>query len=109
MPYGYIVFGVNDDTLNVVGTDFYATRKKVGNEELESWLSTRLNPRIDFEIIDDFDYEGNGHVCVFKIPAATNQPVSFQNEKYQNGKILEKVKYKVKKTIGYKSKEILRK
>ena len=25
MPYGYIVFGVNDDTLKVVGTDFYAT------------------------------------------------------------------------------------
>ena len=23
MPYGYIVFGVNDDTLKVVGTDFY--------------------------------------------------------------------------------------
>ena len=82
MPYGYIVFGVNDDTLKVVGTDFYATRKKVGNEELESWLSTRLNPRIDFEIIDDFDYEDKGHVCVFKIPAATNQPVSFLHEEY---------------------------
>ncbi len=52
MPYGYMVFGINDDTLKVVGTDFYATRKKVGNEELESWLSTRLSPRIDFEIID---------------------------------------------------------
>ena len=82
MPYGYMVFGVNDDTLKVVGTDFYATRKKVGNEELESWLSTRLNPRIDFEIIDDFDYEEKGHVCVFKIPAATNQPVSFLREEY---------------------------
>ena len=82
MPYGYMVFGVHDDTLRVVGTDFYATRKKVGNEELESWLSTRLNPRIDFEIIDDFDYEDKGHVCVFKIPAATNQPVSFLHEEY---------------------------
>ena len=50
MPYGYIVFGINNDTMKVVGTTFHATRKKVGNEELESWLSTRLNPRIDFEI-----------------------------------------------------------
>ena len=82
MPYGYIVFGVNDETLNVDGTNFHATRKKVGNEELESWLSTRLNPRIDFEIIDEFDYEDKGHVCVFKIPAATNQPVSFLHEEY---------------------------
>ena len=29
----------------------------VGGEELESWLTHRLNPRIDFEIIDEFDYE----------------------------------------------------
>ena len=52
----------------------------VGSEELESWLATRLNPHIDFEIIDEFDYEDKGHVCVFKIPAATNQPVSFFHE-----------------------------
>ncbi|MCR5776680.1 MAG: putative DNA binding domain-containing protein [Lachnospiraceae bacterium] len=81
MPYAYMVFGVNDNSLKVVGTNFFATRKKVGNEELESWLSTRLNPRIEFEIIDDFNYE-NKHLCVFKIPAASNRPVSFQHEKY---------------------------
>ena len=34
------------------------------------------------DLIDDFDYEDNGHVCVFKIPAATNQPVSFLHEEY---------------------------
>jgi predicted HTH transcriptional regulator len=82
MPYGYIVFGVNNETLKVVGTDLHATRKRIGNEELESWLSTRLNPRIDFEIIDEFDYEDKGHVCVFKIPATTTQPVSFLHEEY---------------------------
>ena len=77
MPFGYIMFGIDDGTHDVIGTDLYATRKKVGNEELESWLSMRLNPRIDFEIIDDFDYEDKGHVCIFKIPATTNRPVSF--------------------------------
>lgn len=82
MPYGYIVFGINNETLKVVGTDLHATRKRVGGEELESWLSTRLNPHVDFEIIDDFDYEDKGHVCVFKIPATTAQPVSFLHEEY---------------------------
>lgn len=82
MPFGYIVFGVDDNTHNVIGTDLYGKQKMVGNEELESWLSTRLNPRIDFEIIDDFDYEDKGHVCIFKIPAATNRPVSFLHENY---------------------------
>ncbi|MCI5981861.1 MAG: putative DNA binding domain-containing protein [Bacteroidales bacterium] len=82
MPFGYIVFGVDDQTHEVLGTDLYAKQKMVGSEELESWLATRLNPRIDFEIIDEFDYEDKGHVCVFKIPAATNQPVSFFHEEY---------------------------
>lgn len=82
MPFGYIVFGVDDNTHNVIGTDLYGKQKMVGNEELESWLSTRLNPRIDFEIIDNFDYEDKGHVCIFKIPAATNRPVSFLHENY---------------------------
>ena len=82
MPYGYIVFGVHNETLQVVGTDLYATRKKVGNEELEAWLAQRLNPRVDFEIIDDFDYEDKGHLCIFKIPATINRPVAFSNEEY---------------------------
>ena len=82
MPFGYIMFGIDNETHDVIGTDLYATRKKVGNEELESWLSMRLNPRIDFEIIDDFDYEDKGHVCIFKIPATTYRPVSFLHEEY---------------------------
>ncbi len=82
MPFGYIVFGVDDESHNIVGTDLYAKQKLVGNEELESWLSTRFNPRIDFEVIDDFDYEDNGHICVFRIPATTNRPVSFLHEAY---------------------------
>lgn len=82
MPFGYIVFGIDDETHDVVGTDLYGKQKMVGREELESWLSTRLNPRIDFEIIDDFDYEAKGHVCIFKIPATDNRPVSFLHEAY---------------------------
>lgn len=82
MPFGYIVFGIDDESHNIVGSNLYGKQKLVGNEELESWLATRLNPRIDFEIIDDFDYEDKGHVCVFKIPAATNRPISFLHEAY---------------------------
>lgn len=93
MPFGYIVFGIDDESHDVIGTDLYGKQKMVGNEELESWLSTRLNPRIDFEIIDDFDYEANRHVCIFKIPATTNRPVSFLHESYiRVGTITRKLK-----------------
>lgn len=93
MPFGFIVFGIEDETHNIIGTDLHGKQKMIGNEELESWLSTRLNPRIDFEIIDDFDYEDQGHVCIFKIPAATNRPVSFFHEAYiRVGTITRKLK-----------------
>lgn len=93
MPFGYIVFGIDDENHNILGTDLYAKQKKIGNEELESWLSTRLNPRVDFEVIDDFDYEDKGHVCVFKIPATVNRPVSFLHEAYVRvGSITRKLK-----------------
>ncbi len=82
IPYAYIVFGVDDATHDIIGTDLYGKQRKIGGEELESWLSTRLNPRIDFEIIDEFDYEDKGHICIFKIPAAVNRPVSFNQTNY---------------------------
>lgn len=81
MPFGYIIFGIDDENHNVIGTDLYGKQKMIGNEELESWLSTRLNPRIDFEIIDGFRYDDK-HVCIFKIPATTNRPVSFLHNEY---------------------------
>ena len=93
MPFGYIVFGIDDESHDVIGTDLYAKQKMIGNEELESWLSTRLNPRIDFEIIDDYDYEDLGHICIFKIPATTNRPVSFLHVAYVRvGTITRKLK-----------------
>ncbi|MDO4179940.1 MAG: ATP-binding protein [Bacteroidales bacterium] len=93
MPFGYLVFGVKDEPHDIIGTDLHGKQKMVGNEELESWLSTRLNPRIDFEIVDDFDYEDKGHVCIFKIPATVNRPVSFLHEAYVRiGTITRKLK-----------------
>ena len=45
----YLVFGVQDSPQTVVGTSFRFSKKKKGNEELENWIMTRLNPRIDFK------------------------------------------------------------
>ena len=76
--YGYLVFGVEDATHNVVGTAFEPTTYKIGNEELELWLSRMLSPSIDFRIYA-FDHQGK-KITLFHIPAAYNQPVSFQNK-----------------------------
>ena len=76
----YLVFGIEDGTHKIVGTNFKPSQTKIGNQEIENWLATQLNPRIDFVI-----YEENirGHdIVIFKIDRAKNQPVQFKNNAY---------------------------
>jgi predicted HTH transcriptional regulator len=44
---GYIVWGIDNRTRKIVGTNFKPHTKKIGNEELENWLAAQLSPRID--------------------------------------------------------------
>lgn len=80
-PFGYLVFGVEDKTHFVKGTTFRAKNHKKGKEDLEHWLLTRLNPRIDFSIYE-FDYKEDKYISIFVIPAAKNQPVEFLHKSY---------------------------
>ncbi len=78
--YGYFVFGIEDQTHKVVGTDFKPSQTKNGNEELENWLIRLLSPRIDFRI-NEFEYEGVP-VVMFEINATHNTPVGFKGAEY---------------------------
>jgi ATP-dependent DNA helicase RecG len=76
--FAYLVFGIEDATHRLVGTNFHPLSEKKGNQELENWLVTQLNPRIDVNIYET-DYNGL-HFAVFKIQATRNTPVSFRGE-----------------------------
>lgn len=79
--YGYLIFGVKDHDHSIVGTTFDPKKQKAkGNEDLEFWLLTRLNPRIDFKI-HELEIEGK-HLVLFEIPATSGSPVSFLHEAY---------------------------
>ena len=78
--YGYLVFGIENDTHRFVGTKFHPLSEKKGNQELENWLATQLNPRIDFNI---FEFEYNQmHFAIFRVEATRNTPVSFRGEPF---------------------------
>ncbi len=79
--YGYLIFGVQDKTQQIIGTTFKAKSHKKGNEDLEHWLATRLNPRIDFEVYE-FDYDESRHISFYIIPAAKTQPINFLHTAY---------------------------
>ncbi len=74
---GYLVFGVEDRTHNIVGTNFKPKEYKVGNQKLENWLATQLSPWVDFRIYE-IQYEIK-NVVLFEIYAAFNTPVAFKN------------------------------
>lgn len=79
--YGYLVFGVENESHLIKGTTFKPKHHKKGNEELEHWLSQRLDPRIDFRIYE-FAYDAQRNIALFVIPSAQNKPVDFSHTPY---------------------------
>ena len=76
----YFVWGVQDGTHDLVGTDKNLQNLKKGNEELENWLRRMLSNNADFEYHTvEMD---NVTVGVMIIQCATKQPVTFQKVEY---------------------------
>ncbi len=76
----YSVWGVDDETHQILGTQFKPRKKKIGNEELENWLLRLLDPKINFKIYE-FTFQFKD-VVLLEIPSATHQPVRFSGEEY---------------------------
>ncbi len=79
-PKAYLVWGVDDATHRIVGTEFQYRKMKKGNEELEAWLSRMLSPRINFRFFEVPMDEGT--VVLMEIPCAEKQPVQFAGGEY---------------------------
>ncbi len=78
---GYLVFGIDDVTHEVVGTRFdpYSVKAK-GNQGLLPWLAAGLRPNTGFEthIVDHPD----GRIVLFEVGPAREQPVSFYGTEF---------------------------
>ena len=78
--HAYLVFGIEDGTNKVLGTNFYAKSYKVGNEELSFWLTKHLDPKTEFEVFE-FGYDDK-HISLYRISACQNIPIKFDNIAY---------------------------
>jgi ATP-dependent DNA helicase RecG len=76
--FAYLIFGIDDVTHEVIGTNFNFKSAKEGNEELELWIRRYLSPSLSFEY-DVCQYNINSRIELFRIPAAKGEPVSFLN------------------------------
>lgn len=76
---GYFIWGVNDKTHDIVGTEFnyYGNYK---NEPMQNFLARNLNPKINFKFAEL--YIERNRVVVLTIPAAKDIPTSFNEKRY---------------------------
>jgi ATP-dependent DNA helicase RecG len=77
---GYVVWGIKDDTHEVIGTSFKPAKTKRGNEDLEGWLTRLLSPQLHFHFYE-LTYEGFP-VVILEIPRAHASPTQFQGVEY---------------------------
>ena len=80
-PFGYLVWGVQDITQIIVGTNLEFSKAKQGNQDLELWLRNFLHPKVNFQIFE-FKYAGNLPIVMLRIPAAKSEPTHFQKKAF---------------------------
>ena len=79
-PRSYMIWGIDDKTHEIVGTEFDQYSLKIGNEELESWLRRLLSKNAEFEF---HTVEMNDmRLVVLIIFKAANQTVTFKKVDY---------------------------
>lgn len=77
---GYLIWGIDNKTHEIIGTKIKPRTLKVGGEELESWLLRLLSPKINFNfhelVVDDLP------VVLLEINPAFRYPVRFKGTEF---------------------------
>lgn len=76
---GYMVWGVDDSTHQVIGTDFDCD-SDVKHEPLKHYLARGLSPSLPFDFGEG--EIGGRRIVVLEIPAASGVPTEFEKERY---------------------------
>ena len=81
----YMIWGIDDETHKVVGTEHDQYTLKVGNQEIESWLRNLVSKNAEFEFHSTTmkdDEMNDKRIVVLKIYKATSQTVTFKKVDY---------------------------
>lgn len=78
--HAFLIWGIDDKTHEIVGTSFIPQETKIGNQGLELWISTQLNPRVQF-YFHTTEIEGKS-LILLEIACAYSAPVKFKGVDY---------------------------
>ncbi len=76
----YILWGIADETHDVVGTTFVPGASKRGGEMLENWLLRGISPQVNFAF-RAVEIDGKT-IVVLEIDPTLQHPVAFRGERY---------------------------
>ena len=80
VPYAWLVFGVDDKTHEVLGSNYKQTRPSL--DAMKKAIADQTTSRVTFEEIYAFKYDGK-RVVMFQIPAAPQgMPIAYQGHFY---------------------------
>lgn len=74
--HAYLLWGIDDETHDIVGTTFSPSAKKVGEEEIENWLLRLITPKINFHFFE-IPIEDK-RLVLLEIDRAFRHPVQFK-------------------------------
>ncbi len=77
---GYIVFGIQDETLEILGTEFNPNLEKEGRMPIENWLHQFIEPKVHFSFHEC--QINNKKIVLLKIPSAIDRPISFRKKEW---------------------------
>jgi ATP-dependent DNA helicase RecG len=77
---GYVVWGIEDRTHEILGTTFSMSKARHKQQELENWLLQKIDPKNNFHSYEFF--ADNHPVTILEVTAASNKPVRFDGVEY---------------------------
>lgn len=78
-PFAFFIWGINDKTHEIVGSDFNQYREH-NKEPYQNYLARNLSPSINFSF-EEKSIEGK-RIVVLIIPAASEIPTAFREKRY---------------------------
>ncbi len=76
----FMIWGIDDTTHEIIGTKFDPQREKIGNQGLDLWISTQLNPQVQF-YFHKTEIDGK-NLVLLEVARANSIPVQFRGIEY---------------------------
>jgi ATP-dependent DNA helicase RecG len=81
-PQGYLLWGIDDITHDIVGTTFRPNVEKIKGHPYQFWITGQVQPSVLLQFHETYQEETGLRVVLLEIPAADRVPTKYQGRAY---------------------------